>query len=332
MYLSDTSYYNCAPQRKFDGIDEFINLNRGSSPEYFECGDFHPENTNKNLCGIVGSKYYGTYATYNYEAEACDDLTCHAQYNARAVECLPAEFYSTSAPLGMGTLVQPISSEQNCNYCPFFCRVTDSSGTSICEGSLSSFYSHYSCDDTSQCDLRTSQTPDFANPFGYCSISDSVFNIGSTCKSEIPKMTACPLRCRIDISSNKKPMECEDGEIMQACDYVLDECKVTPLSSPCSSCNNCLLEACTQTPKVWTDCSLCAKTASSGTTSVSMSDLSSSLSGAKGTRTEWRNIGSVGVPAIVLPILGVITTLAFIRSLSPVLGGDIEIPGLMKLI
>lgn len=47
---------------------------------------------------------------------------------------------------------------------------------------------------------------------------------------------------------------------------------------------------------------------------------------------EMKEITKLTVPAVVLPMLNIVITFIFIRALSPVLGGDIDIPGMMRMI
>ncbi|MFH0927660.1 MAG: hypothetical protein V1822_03710 [Candidatus Micrarchaeota archaeon] len=333
-YFAATSYRICTPQHKYAGIDSYINQKFGlgnlpPSGQYFECGNINPDNANFNLCGNVGSA--------NTVASACAN-TCDATYNARAVECLAGDMYNG----GLGLPSQ--GADANCNFCPYFCRESDADGNSLCTlPSVAGQLGNIACESPSQCDLRTAQDSQAPNPIGYCSIPLSDFHIdlnnplpnpgSSTCALSQPDSTACPLRCRIDLGGSGLSPGCEGGDVGQACKTIGDACRIELPDSPCLSCGFCQIESCTQQPKVWTDCSLCtAQDLSAGATDVTPADLVSSLSGAKATNTAWRNIGAMGVPAIVLPMLAIITTLAFIHALSPILGGDVEIPGLLKLI
>ncbi len=47
---------------------------------------------------------------------------------------------------------------------------------------------------------------------------------------------------------------------------------------------------------------------------------------------EMKAITKLTVPALVLPLFCIVITFIFIRTLSPMLGGDIDIPGMMKMI
>jgi len=49
-------------------------------------------------------------------------------------------------------------------------------------------------------------------------------------------------------------------------------------------------------------------------------------------RTEIKNISAMMLPAFILPLLNIAVTIMFIKTLSPMLGGDIEIPGMPKII
>jgi len=45
-----------------------------------------------------------------------------------------------------------------------------------------------------------------------------------------------------------------------------------------------------------------------------------------------KNVGVFMIPALVLPLFSLVIVVAFIRVLSPILGGDMDIPGLSRII
>jgi len=49
-------------------------------------------------------------------------------------------------------------------------------------------------------------------------------------------------------------------------------------------------------------------------------------------KSEIKSVAAMILPAYILPLLNITVTLMFIRTLSPMLGGDIEIPGMAKII
>jgi len=48
-------------------------------------------------------------------------------------------------------------------------------------------------------------------------------------------------------------------------------------------------------------------------------------------RPEMKNVASLMLPGYLLPLLNILVTVMFIETFSPMLGGDIEIPGLSKV-
>jgi hypothetical protein len=48
-------------------------------------------------------------------------------------------------------------------------------------------------------------------------------------------------------------------------------------------------------------------------------------------RAEIQQVSKLLVPAYVLPLFNIVATLVFIKGLSNLLGGDIDIPGISKV-
>jgi hypothetical protein len=48
-------------------------------------------------------------------------------------------------------------------------------------------------------------------------------------------------------------------------------------------------------------------------------------------KPEIVNVGKLMVPGYLLPLFNILVTLMFIRSVSKMLGGDVDIPGLSKV-
>jgi hypothetical protein len=76
---------------------------------------------------------------------------------------------------------------------------------------------------------------------------------------------------------------------------------------------------------------VCSDEALAGPLSIGPTDFIKKLPGAEG-RPDARNVGMLMVPALVLPLFCIVIVVSFIRVFSPLLGGDIEIPGLSKII
>jgi hypothetical protein len=76
---------------------------------------------------------------------------------------------------------------------------------------------------------------------------------------------------------------------------------------------------------------MCSDQALSGPLSIGPDDYYKKLPGAQG-ELDAKNVGVLLVPALVLPLFCIVIVISFIRVFSPVLGGDIEIPGLSRII
>jgi hypothetical protein len=50
------------------------------------------------------------------------------------------------------------------------------------------------------------------------------------------------------------------------------------------------------------------------------------------TETDVMTVGSLMLPGVVLPLFCIVIVVVFIRTFSPLLGGDIDIPGLGKIL
>ena len=99
----------------------------------------------------------------------------------------------------------------------------------------------------------------------------------------------------------------------------------------CSECFDCPLD-CIYKPAVRTDCAdICSDEALAGPVNIAPDDFIKSLPGAQGA-SDVRNVGILMIPALVLPLFCLVIVIAFIRIFSPTLGGDIEIPGLGRII
>ena len=127
---------------------------------------------------------------------------------------------------------------------------------------------------------------------------------------------------------------CDGEEIKAACslENLPLFCRAALPNRLCPGCLECKAD-CTALPLVRQNChELCLSsdfvTAQGG---LGAGDLASAMGGAAGIPA-WRNLGNEAIAVFVLPIFCIVITLSFIRALSPFLGGDIELPGILKLI
>ncbi|MCX6771994.1 MAG: hypothetical protein NTX79_08160 [Candidatus Micrarchaeota archaeon] len=144
----------------------------------------------------------------------------------------------------------------------------------------------------------------------------------------------CPALCRrqsdIAISSCSLYSDCAVGDTPTSCigDCLLDN----PPKKACEGCLDCDYD-CIYYPSIRTDCSdICSDEALAGPVNIEPNDFIKSLPGAKTAYVETKDIGVLYLPAVVLPLFCIVIVIAFIRILSPLLGGDIEIPGLGRII
>lgn len=93
-------------------------------------------------------------------------------------------------------------------------------------------------------------------------------------------------------------------------------------SQDCTSCSYLLDPGFASYPPVHQSCQ---KLCGSPKSATGDSDLSSELA-------EMDSVTSITFPALILPMLNLVITLIAIRTLSPILGGDIDIPGMMRMI
>jgi len=120
------------------------------------------------------------------------------------------------------------------------------------------------------------------------------------------------------------------GDTPSSCinDCLLDN----PPKMACDGCLDCDYD-CIYYPAIRTDCSdICSDEALAGPVNIEPNDFIKSLPGAQTAYVGAKNIGVLYLPATVLPLFCIVMVIAFIRVLSPVLGGDIEIPGLGRII
>jgi hypothetical protein len=323
--------YLCSPLHKYPELDIVLGFEKQG--DYRECGELNVSGKNPklNLCNQISAK--------PYSSNLPTPSKCIATYDATTVACQQL-VASTNPP-----------APNHCLNCPLFCRSILNEKT-ICskrEGRNNTGWDRGGnapiCGDGSSsiCDMRTSNSPQDKPSFlpGFCGVDSSVFKVPSPC--QLPNEgygVLCPVRCRILIDANNPsllPQDCQTDEIKDACNVSTNLplfCRASPPSRLCQGCLECQSD-CLALPLVRRNChELCLPSdfASSGASDkISASSLVSAMGGAVG-NTAWRNIGNEAIAAFVLPIFCIVLTISFIRSLSPFLGGDIELPGLFKLI
>jgi hypothetical protein len=140
---------------------------------------------------------------------------------------------------------------------------------------------------------------------------------------------SCPAEMRL--TGSDLPSEYTSQSASGDCS--LDDCPAQyRLQLPSSTCEACLSvpETYTYDPPLQTDCgSLCGPPQNVPAASPQEFE-AIGASGMVG-KPEMQSLAALMLPAYVLPLFNIVATLVFILSLSALLGGDIEIPGLSKV-
>ncbi len=167
----------------------------------------------------------------------------------------------------------------------------------------------------------------------------------------------CPSQCRWIKSNGGPPIECADnpycdyninagsvwsaarmawdnGELegqkqaaKQSCYTIIPSDVFT--SEECESCNFLKDPGFASYPPVHQKCAaLCGKAKS---VAISKEGDNNAVGGFAGPG-EMKAVTQLVVPSLILPLFNLAITFMFIRSLSPILGGDVDIPGMMGLI
>ncbi|MEM4633591.1 MAG: hypothetical protein QW275_00365 [Candidatus Anstonellaceae archaeon] len=175
----------------------------------------------------------------------------------------------------------------------------------------------------------------------YCDISKNP----PQCEAYPGSGSNCPQQCKDDEYCDEQTNKCTKKYIANNCPEMYcgehnpetglgctDECKLPdPPSRLCESCVECPTD-CLYAPATRTDCSeVCTEEALAGPLNIGPSDFIKKLPGAQG-ESDVKNVGVLMIPALVLPMFCIVIVIAFIRVLSPILGGDMDIPGIGRII
>ncbi|MFA5411870.1 MAG: hypothetical protein WC350_00790 [Candidatus Micrarchaeia archaeon] len=165
-------------------------------------------------------------------------------------------------------------------------------------------------------------------------IAGVIGGVGSTAAYMDP---ACPDVCRefAPDAETASAIWCagsESGEPNPTAFYIIPEIVFTD-PHHCEPCIYVLDKGLTYQPEqVFLNCQTMCGTA--GGASYSYEDpatMTNQVDGFVGT-TEMKSVSKLAIPAFLLPIFGLVVTLMFIQALSPMLGGDIDIPGMMRML
>ncbi|MBU0586203.1 hypothetical protein KJ780_01695, partial [Candidatus Micrarchaeota archaeon] len=115
------------------------------------------------------------------------------------------------------------------------------------------------------------------------------------------------------------------------CSCVGKDC--TAPSTKCNSCFNTTQGACFFSPNVTINCAEeCGIDPTNKPVLLTPSEFAKKSADSMFGREDIKNVSRLLVPAYLLPLINIVVTLMFIRGLSAYLGGDVEIPGFVKVL
>lgn len=222
----------------------------------------------------------------------------------------------------------PYDNASACQQCPENCRIVLSNGT-VYEG---------------DCGFTKGGSPDYVD----CRAASCPLS----CRAQVPIATAappalmqcqpsnlalktcinCPAFCRRSPNSLPPgdPAYCDPAYC--GADKCIADCRLPdPPAKMCEDCTECPTD-CLYLPSTRSDCTeKCSEEALAGPINTGPQDFIKKLPGAYG-KEDVKGIGVLMLPALVLPLFGIVIVLSFIHVLSPILGGDMEIPGIGRII
>jgi hypothetical protein len=277
----------------------------------------------EEFCEVEGNGCYWD-TNFNY----CESTTCPGIGNP--ADCnLDCEWMTTHDIIRIENRAMPYADRSDCRQCPEQCRIkgyTRNCGVRNNAGDAFVDCSESSCPSACRT-LNEPPSPTSTPPHPECKPFE---------EQDAYSCEGCPVLCRRKF--NIPPIEgCElypnclaSEDPSRGCS---DACRLdSPPDKVCEACFSCDMD-CLYYPSIRTDCSdICSDAALAGPVNIGPNDFIKSLPGAKTYYTEVRDIGVLFVPGMVLPLFCIVIVISFVRILSPVLGGDIEIPGLGRII
>lgn len=228
---------------------------------------------------------------------------------------------------------EPYNIDQACSQCPEHCRLMDGSRPLPTDCGVIGRQGEF-------IDCSTLSCPEV------CRVAEPS---GGSCGAADPltlQCEGCPALCRRDqesapdaatLPTDKPANICPTGTYCSESftayrNGCYSSCRLdNPPAETCEACYDCPLD-CTFYPAVRTDCSeVCSDEALSAPLSIGPTDYIKKLPGAQG-ESDVKGVGALMVPALVLPLFCLVMVIAFVRILSHTLGGDIDIPGLGRII
>ena len=304
--------------------NEYLGNGDPDAPVYYMCYGVDPACTSygdQSECESAGCSWLSdNYKCYG--EGSCD--TYADQTECESAGCSWLSDTSIYVPIDLRE--DPYVDRTSCRQCPENCRIDGYYGDCGVIGNADNQYvdcSEMNCPSACRVSIPVDPPP----PVDPGAVCQAFIPSGLPCEN-------CPAACRGDPS--QRPADCPvdacgpyDSATGVGCTL---ECQFP--AAPTEACGNCIecdLD-CTYYPAVRTDCSeICSDEALAGPVNIAPDDFLKSLPGAKGA-SDVKNVGVLMVPALVLPLFCIVIVVAFIRVFSPILGGDMDIPGLGKII
>jgi len=284
-----------------------------------------PKSCHGAVCTSLSQEACGTSPGCSWSNGYCDDASCLGKNQSACTGACSWIYTHDVVPINMRA-ANPYGNPAACRQCPEQCRVDNYTG--ICGVKDNGVGIYVDCS-LNSCP-EVCRIPQPLPETGHDECQPYPEESGMACKD-------CPALCRrsseLMAVSGDCPGSCQLGnDPMTGCTEgcMMDD----PPERPCEGCFDCDTD-CTYYPAIRTDCSdICSDEALAGPVNIGPEDFIKSLPGAATSANgeSARSIGILYIPAVVLPLFCIVIVVAFIRILSPILGGDIEIPGLGRII
>ncbi len=274
--------------------------------EQFEKGTIEKYNN-------VYSCEYSALATNKTEGIYCSRICRELPYPYALSEC--SEPHTELACMRLSNECKVIRNMTMCTQtelldCPNECRIIPPlNGGKDCES----------------CFVNPSNNSPDAIPFS-CRIALRQKNI------DINDISGRPSQCILDTSPYKQAtFNCKASlNANESCMYIMPDFSN---ESICQGCLNVTNDYCLFNPPIVNDCGEeCSETTMQKPALLNPAEFAKKSGEGMFGREDIKNVSKLIFPAYFLPLINIVITLMFIRGFSPIFGGDIDIPGYLKVL
>lgn len=308
-------FYKCSGTSFTDpypGLNQFLNNSIGVTV----CGNLDFDQTFNKDFNFCGNATYGAKT-----AVSCDlrvqPAGCSVEYDARTMNCRGVNWNQQTPPDTTG-----------CQWCPASCRmVSQPDGNYANCGQQAGIQQDAPVCDSTSCKDNCRAIVADTKPPANLTIDATV------CKAPVSGVgDKCPARCRTYLEgwTGTSEWQAYCTQNGYECPDEISQCAVPIPQKACEACARCETD-CLAMPYVRQNCDE-ACGSNNDVLSFNPSQMIGTWSDGVDAWPAHRTIGSLGIAAVVLPLFALLVTFAFVRILSPFLGGDVEIPGLMRFI